>query len=293
MGPKRELIRVAASPEFMLNGVAVSTGGRVFASFPRWTAVAAPSVMEALPDGGFRPYPGDAWNAWRPGAPSHDRIVSSHAVYADASNHLWVVDDAAPRVAPPVLGAAKLVRFDLATDRVKRVYPLGEEILPAGTMIGHMRIDARFAYVTEAHHGAILVIDYGFPAREYYHPQRSMGTLMCHYRHRAHGDPFYLPGLQDITAHVDFSALAQAAVDAGLDVLGYASLASFLIECGITELLAETDPDDVSRYAPLAAQANLLLSPAEMGELFKVLAVGRRVQRPLAGFTRGDRSHTL
>jgi len=141
--------------------------------------------------------------------------------------------------------------------------------------------------------GAILIVDYGFPAREYYHPQRSMGTLMCHYRHRAHGDPFYLPGLQDITAHVDFSALAQAAVDAGLDVLGYASLASFLIECGITELLAETDPDDVSRYAPLAAQANLLLSPAEMGELFKVLAVGRRVQRPLAGFTRGDRSHTL
>jgi hypothetical protein len=159
MGPKRELIRVAASPEFMLNGVAVSTGGRVFASFPRWTALAAPSVMEALPDGGFRPYPGDAWNAWRPGAPSHDRIVSSHAVYADASNHLWVVDDAAPRVAPPVLGAAKLVRFDLATDRVKRVYPLSEEILPAGTMIGHMRTDARFAYVTEAHHGAILVID--------------------------------------------------------------------------------------------------------------------------------------
>jgi len=141
--------------------------------------------------------------------------------------------------------------------------------------------------------GALLAIDYGFPAREYYHPQRSMGTLMCHYRHRAHGDPFYLPGLQDITAHVDFSALAHSALDAGLEVLGYASQASFLIECGITELLAETDPDDVARYAPLAAEANRLLSPAEMGELFKVLAVGRGVDRPLAGFTRGDRSHTL
>ena len=141
--------------------------------------------------------------------------------------------------------------------------------------------------------GALLAIDYGFPAREYYHPQRSMGTLMCHYRHRAHGDPFYLPGLQDITAHVDFSALAGAAHAAGLDLLGYASQASFLIECGITELLAETDPDDVARYAPLAAEANRLLSPAEMGELFKVLAVGRGVDRPLAGFTRGDRSHTL
>jgi len=159
MKPRKELVRVAASPEFMLNGVAVSPGGRVFASFPRWVSLAAPSVMEALPDGGFRPYPGDAWNAWRPGDPSHDRIVSSHAVYADASNHLWVVDDAAPRVAPPVVGGAKLVQFDLGTDRASRVYPLGEEVLPAGTMIGHMRTDARFAYVSEAHHGAILVVD--------------------------------------------------------------------------------------------------------------------------------------
>jgi SAM-dependent MidA family methyltransferase len=141
--------------------------------------------------------------------------------------------------------------------------------------------------------GAILVVDYGFPAREYYHPQRSMGTLMCHYRHRAHGDPFYLPGLQDITAHVDFSALAHAAGDAGLDVLGYASQAQFLVNCGITELLAETDPGDVRRYAPLAAEANRLLSPSEMGELFKVLALGRGVARPLAGFAQGDRSHAL
>jgi len=159
MGSRKELVRVAVSPEFMPNGVAVSPGGRVFASFPRWASLAAPSVMEALPDGSFRPYPGDAWNAWRPGASSHDRIVSSHAVYADASNHLWVVDDAAPRVAPSVVGAAKLVRFDLATDRASRVYPLGEEILPAGTMIGHVRTDARFAYVSEAHHGSILVVD--------------------------------------------------------------------------------------------------------------------------------------
>ena len=141
--------------------------------------------------------------------------------------------------------------------------------------------------------GALLAIDYGFTAREYYHPQRSMGTLMCHYRHRAHGDPFYLPGLQDVTAHVDFSALARAAHAAGFEILGYASQASFLIECGITELLAETDPDDIARYAPLAAEANRLLSPAEMGELFKVLAVGRGVPTPLAGFAHGDRSHTL
>ena len=154
-----ELVRVAASPEFMLNGVAVSPRGRAFASFPRWTSLAAPSVMEAMPDGSFRPYPGNAWNEWQPGASSHDRIVSSHAVFADSSNNLWVVDDAAPRVAPPVVGAAKLVKIDLATNRVSRVYPLGAEILPKGTMIGHMRVDARFAYVTEAHHGSIIVVD--------------------------------------------------------------------------------------------------------------------------------------
>ena len=154
-----ELVRVAASPEFMLNGVAVSPKGRVFASFPRWTSLDAPSVMEAQPDGSFRPYPGNEWNDWRPGASSHDRIVSSHAVFADSSNHLWIVDDAGPRVAPAVEGAAKLVRIDLATDRVTRVYPLRADILPPGTMIGHVRVDARTAYVTEAHHGSILVVD--------------------------------------------------------------------------------------------------------------------------------------
>jgi len=154
-----ELVRVAASPEFMLNGVAVSPKGRVFASFPRWTSLEAPSVMEATPEGGFRPYPGGPWNDWWPGASSHDRIVSSHAVYADSKNRLWIVDDAGPRVAPAVPGAAKLVQIDLATDRVMRVYPLSVELLPKGTMIGHMRVDERFAYVTEAHHGSILVVD--------------------------------------------------------------------------------------------------------------------------------------
>lgn len=141
--------------------------------------------------------------------------------------------------------------------------------------------------------GAILVVDYGFPQREYYHPQRSMGTLMCHYRHRAHGDPFFYPGLQDITAHVNFSALARAAEESGLEVLGYTGLAQFLVNCGITDILGAEDATDVARYAPLAASAQLLLSPAEMGELFKVLAVGRGVVGPLSGFRQGDRSHTL
>lgn len=141
--------------------------------------------------------------------------------------------------------------------------------------------------------GAILVADYGFPAREYYHPQRSTGTLACHYRHRMHGDPFYLPGLQDITAHVDFSALARAAGAGGLDVLGYANQAQFLINCGITELLEKEDPADTKRYLPLVSAVQTLLAPSEMGELFKFLALGRGVGAPLLGFASGNRAHAL
>ncbi len=139
--------------------------------------------------------------------------------------------------------------------------------------------------------GVLLFIDYGFPAHEFYHPQRNRGTLMCHYRHHAHADPFLWVGLQDITAHVDFSAIARAG--AGLELLGYTGQAQFLINCGITELLGAVPAEDPARYAPLAAQAQKLLSPAEMGELFKVIALGRDVAVPLLGFRRGDRSHTL
>jgi SAM-dependent MidA family methyltransferase len=142
-------------------------------------------------------------------------------------------------------------------------------------------------------HGALLLIDYGFPAAEYYHPQRSSGTLMCHYRHHAHDDPLVLIGLQDITAHVNFTAIAAAGVDAGLRVLGYATQAQFLINLGITDLLSETASEDLRAYAPRAAHAQRLLSPAEMGELFKVLALGRGIEKPLVGFVRGDRAHTL
>ena len=141
--------------------------------------------------------------------------------------------------------------------------------------------------------GALLFVDYGFPAAELYHPQRSTGTLMCHYRHRAHGDPFVLPGLQDITAHVDFTAVGEAALEAGASVLGYTSQAQFLVNCGITDLLSSTPAEDARTYAPLASQAQKLLSPAEMGELFKAIAIGRGVALPLMGFVRGDRTHTL
>jgi SAM-dependent MidA family methyltransferase len=141
--------------------------------------------------------------------------------------------------------------------------------------------------------GVILVVDYGFPRHEYYHPQRTGGTLMCHYRHRAHADPFAHPGEQDITVHVDFSGLAEAAAESGLEVLGYTTQAQFLVNCGITDVLGEANVEQALHYAPLAAEAQKLLSPAEMGELFKVLAVGRGVREPLLGFARGDRVASL
>ena len=141
--------------------------------------------------------------------------------------------------------------------------------------------------------GVVLFIDYGFPAREFYHSERREGTLMCHHRHRAHPDPFLHPGLQDITSHVDFSAIARAGHESGLALAGYASQTQFLVNCGITDLLAETSPEDASKYLPLTNQANRLLSPAEMGELFKVIAMTKGWDGPLLGFRNGDRSDTL
>lgn len=135
-------------------------------------------------------------------------------------------------------------------------------------------------------HGAALFIDYGFLDHEYYHADRNTGTVMCHYRHRAHTDPFFLPGVQDITAHVNFSAMMNAARSVGLEVEGFTTQAKFLIACGITDELGETDPANAAQYLPLANQVQRLLSPAEMGELFKVLAVGRGIDFPLLGFTR-------
>ncbi|MGE5318793.1 MAG: class I SAM-dependent methyltransferase [Hyphomicrobiaceae bacterium] len=142
-------------------------------------------------------------------------------------------------------------------------------------------------------HGLILLLDYGFVAAEYYHPQRHMGTLRVHYRHHALDDPFYLPGLCDLTAHVNFSALARAGVDAGLELAGYASQASFLLNGGLTDLLMRTPAADAAAYLPQANAVQRLVSPAEMGELFKVIGLSKGSVAPLAGFARGDRRHTL
>jgi SAM-dependent MidA family methyltransferase len=141
--------------------------------------------------------------------------------------------------------------------------------------------------------GAMLIIDYGFPAAEYYHPQRSAGTLMGHYRHRVHADPLLWPGLSDLTAHVDFSAIAEAGERSGLHVAGFTSQAAFLLGCGILDLVARAGAPDGAAYLRAAAAVQQLTSPAEMGELFKVLALARSEGIEWPGYAIADRSHRL
>lgn len=141
--------------------------------------------------------------------------------------------------------------------------------------------------------GAVILIDYGYPQAEYYHPQRSEGTLMCHYRHRAHPDPLLLPGLQDITAHVDFSAVADAGLQAGFEIGGFTTQTFFLMGCGLDSMLAESDPNDVDTYMQLAQQVRRLTLPTEMGERFKVLAMTRELEQPLIGFGMRDQRERL
>ena len=147
--------------------------------------------------------------------------------------------------------------------------------------------------------GALLLIDYGFPRHEFYHHERTGGTLMCHYRHRAHPDPFYWPGLQDITAHVDFTAIAEAGFDAGLEVTGYCTQASWLMDAGLLDLLAAEQPADPAQMTQSLVRTQhavqTLLSPAEMGEFFKVILLTKGLPGSLRipGFIRSDRSHTL
>ncbi len=178
-------------------------------------------------------------------------------------------------------------------------------------LVSHLPDDLPIGYITEVNPaacalvrslgemletGAILLIDYGFGAAEYYHPQRSQGTLMCHYQQLAHDNPLINIGLQDITAHVDFTSIASVldmpCEATTMRLAGYVNQAQFLINCGILNILQQHSPQDVD-YIKLAAAAQKLLSPAEMGELFKVICLTKNIDEPLIGFTHGDKAHTL
>lgn len=167
--------------------------------------------------------------------------------------------------------------------------------LPAGyTSEINLAAEAWVASVAEMlTAGVVLILDYGFPQQEYYHPERHQGTLMCHYRHRAHDDPFVYPGLQDVTSHVDFTAIAEAAVGAGLHVSGYNTQAFFLLANGITELAEKAAQGGEQERLLMAQQIQTLTMPNEMGELFKVMALTRNYQQALQGFALQDLRNRL
>lgn len=137
----------------------------------------------------------------------------------------------------------------------------------------------------------VILLDYGYPRHEYYHPQRSMGTLMCHYQHRAHSDPLILTGLQDITAHVDFSLLAESALAAGFTVSGYTDQAHFLFNCGLMDLLKNNTP--TAETLAINQQIKLLTLPSEMGELIKVMALNKNIELSPLGFQQNDKRAKL
>lgn len=132
--------------------------------------------------------------------------------------------------------------------------------------------------------GAALFVDYGLPRREFYMPERRRGTLMCHYRHRAHDDPFVYPGLQDITAWVDFTAAAEAAVESGCQLLGFSTQAHFLLGAGIDRYVSHVDPEDTMVQLKLAQEVKLLTLPGEMGERFKAFGFARGEDIGMSGF---------
>lgn len=219
-------------------------------------------------------------------------------------------------LANELLDALPVVRFRVAADGVRELQVAGEasafawretparrsvvdRVTPLALPPGYV---SEIALAAEAWvrsigerlaQGLLLLVDYGFPRREYYHPQRAGGTLMCHYRHRAHDDPLVRVGLQDITAHVDFTAIAEAGHAAGLAVLGYTSQAAFLIDCGLEGILADLASREARARLKITSEINRLTSPAEMGELFKVIALGRGMPAAPRGFRFQDRRERL
>jgi SAM-dependent MidA family methyltransferase len=235
-------------------------------------------------------------------------------------------------VANEVLDALPVTRFVI--DEANRVRILGVEATesgfgwsrrPAGVelqahileLAGNLRVDWPAGYTSELapalpgfigglsqslERGLILLIDYGLPRQTYYAPERSSGTLTCHYRHRMHADPFFYPGLQDITAWVDFTRVADAATDAGLDVLGFTTQAQFLLAGGIEQeyaLLLEGSGEepganlDPREQIRIAAGLRTLMMPGQMGENFKVMALGRCVPHGPASVCDNDLLHLL
>lgn len=143
--------------------------------------------------------------------------------------------------------------------------------------------------------GVMLFCDYGYPRREFFLAERSAGTLACYYRHRQHTNPFFYPGLQDITAHVDFTRVVESASSAGMSLLGYTSQSHFLLDCGLADMAARRLSNCRSEQAQLSLsrEVKTLTLPGEMGERFQLMALGKNMASPLQGFSSHDLSHRL
>jgi SAM-dependent MidA family methyltransferase len=141
--------------------------------------------------------------------------------------------------------------------------------------------------------GVVIIIDYGFNHSEYFHEQRSQGTLMCHFKHHAHDNPLIQVGIQDITSHVNFSYLAREASSKGLHINGFISQANFLINCGILELLEKVNIEDSVLYMKSVSEIQKLLSPSEMGDLFKVMTIEKNIDINLVGLKNNNKVTTL
>ncbi len=230
-------------------------------SEPLRGVILANEVVDAFAVTRFRVIEGRPWRA---------------GVCIEGDGFAWDwIDDLAPDSV-----AAKIVRrHELAEGHTSEVCPRADAWIDT---LGHC-----------LEQGLAIVIDYGFPAGEYYLPERSQGTLRCHYQHRAHNDPLIFAGIQDITCHVDFSALAEAGRAAGFDLLGYTSQEAYLLALGLLDLATPQPDDDEKVMLARAAEVKQLVLPSQMGEAFKVMALGKGVGEALSGFKLRDRRLSL
>ena len=191
-------------------------------------------------------------------------------------------------------GELKKEWLPASTELQQEVAKLGVELPSECESEINLRLKPWIATISDVlEQGAVLLIDYGYARSEYFHPQHSEGTLMCHFRQRAHADALFYPGLQDITAHVDFTAVAEAADDTGLSVAGYTNQAGFLLACGIEKLLQSAALDQNTAWFQQTEGLKRLVLPSGMGERFKVMALTRNVDEPLMGFSMKNMLHQL
>lgn len=221
-------------------------------------------------------------------------LLANEVLDALAVERFRLAQGTIEQVGVGVAGDAFTWAFRPAPERLERAVralglgvsePYTSEILPELPAFLH-------AITDQLSHGLALFIDYGYPRAEYYRAERRDGTLMCHYRHRAHADPFFWPGLQDLTAFVDFTALAEAAESCALDVGGYTSQALFLLGCGLDRIMEAASTSDAARLKS-AAEAKQLTLPGMMGERFQVMALTRGLELPLIGFGLRDLRYRL